>query len=692
MSEKPHIMAVKVIAVLLTITLLITIMLLVPKFARESVQASEQLEYVEKVFDKSIVNEISIDMDETDFQWLMENAINEEYKSCNITINGEKFYNVGIRPKGNSSLSNLAMSGETKRFSFKIDFDQYLDGQTYYGMESLVLNNIMSDKSYMKEYLSYELFDFMDIPSSDYAYSNIKINNEDWGLYLAVELVDESFIQRNFGTLEGNLYKPEGMDMGGGGFGKQNGGGRPEFGNFNSGEMPIPKGNDGAQRLDRSGVPSIGMPYQNDQSDKNSKQKKNIQNNQNTEDDQNNSKNLENQKGEMMNGGFRGMMSEGTNLKYTDDNPESYSVIREGAIFKTTTDADFEKVIKMIKNLNEGTELEKYLDVDEILRFWAVNTFLVNLDSYAGGMYHNYYLYEKDGVFTLLPWDFNMSFAGFGMTSASSAINFPIDKPVTGNLEDAPLIGKFLEIDEYKTLYHSYLKKIVEEYLGRGIYENSVSSVNTLISDYVKNDATAFYTFEDYQKAISAMITFGKDRAASIAAQLDGTQSSVDYGTMSTTLNLDDLGSMNFGGFGGKGKTETSQGQQGDTTKKGSMQMPSDMQRRGDNMQPPSGMQQGDIPQLENIQEVMKIMNEANGKELTYEQEKKLEYLGVDENMLVQMQKMSQRRGFPGGENLSNNSEIMKVQIVILFILIVFLIVGMAFVARFRRKTYVICK
>ena len=40
----------------------------------------------------------------------------------------------------------------------------------------------------------------------------------------------------------------------------------------------------------------------------------------------------------------------------------------------------------MIKNLNEGTDLEKYLDVDEILRYFAVNTFLVNLDSYAGSM------------------------------------------------------------------------------------------------------------------------------------------------------------------------------------------------------------------------------------------------------------------------------------------------------------------
>jgi len=102
----------------------------------------------------------------------------------------------------------------------------------------------------------------------------------------------------------------------------------------------------------------------------------------------------------------------GADLKYIDDSPSSYWAIRNNAVFRTTTDADFKKVIEMIKKLNEGTDLEKYLDVDEILRFWAVNTFLVNLDGYSGGMYHNYYLYEENGVFSILPWDFNLSFAG----------------------------------------------------------------------------------------------------------------------------------------------------------------------------------------------------------------------------------------------------------------------------------------
>ncbi len=48
------------------------------------------------------------------------------------------------------------------------------------------------------------------------------------------------------------------------------------------------------------------------------------------------------------------------------------------------------------------------LDVYEVLRYFAANTFLVNLDSYVSNMNHNYYLYEKDGIVSILPWDYNL--------------------------------------------------------------------------------------------------------------------------------------------------------------------------------------------------------------------------------------------------------------------------------------------
>ena len=44
----------------------------------------------------------------------------------------------------------------------------------------------------------------------------ITVNGEPWGLYLAVEGVEDSFLRRNYGTDHGDLYKPDSLSFGGG--------------------------------------------------------------------------------------------------------------------------------------------------------------------------------------------------------------------------------------------------------------------------------------------------------------------------------------------------------------------------------------------------------------------------------------------------------------------------------------------
>lgn len=99
----------------------------------------------------------------------------------------------------------------------------------------------------------------------------------------------------------------------------------------------------------------------------------------------------------------------------------------------------------------------------------------------------------------------------------------------------------------------------------------------------------------------------------------------------------------------------------------------------------------GDLPQLENMNEVMQVIDEANGTELTDTQKEKLKSLGVDENMLKQILSMSKNMGFPGGQNSQNTTGMMKAQIVILLASVAVLLAGIIFVTRFRRKSYIIC-
>ncbi len=600
-----------------------------------------QPDYVSKVFDKNTVIQINIEANQQDWDNMLENASREEYISVDITVNGEKFQNVGIRTKGNASLMTAQSSG-TDKFSFKVDFGQYIKNQTMHGLEEMALNNMIGDSTYMKEYLSYEMFSELGVPTPAYAYANISVNGQQWGLYIANEVVEESFLSRYYGTTGGNLYKPETSEMGGGGNGDrpdmgdfpqfgdmpnmdnfpqngempqmgdfpQNGempqmgdfpqnGDMPQMGDFpQNGEMPqmgdfpqngqMPQNGDMPQMGDfpqNGEMPQMGNTPQNGDMPQNGDASKNQNNNQNNNQSNNQNNNNNNNQGNSessgrpggnnrnpMGGGMDFMgNSKGTNLVYKDDNISSYSGIFDYTKTESTTDSDKKRVIEMIKNLNEGTNLEEYLNVEEILKYFAANTFLVNLDSYAGSMKHNYYLYENtNGTFEIIPWDLHLSFASFQMQDGQKAVNFPIDAPVTDTMENSPLISKLLEVDEYKEQYHNYLEQLISNYIDSGKYEQTIKNITELIDEYVKEDTRHFYSYDEYKTAINELKTFGKDRTTSIKAQLAGEQPSDSYGNIETTFNVQSLGSIGGGGGMGGGpwgdnKRENAQQQQ-DTT------------------------------------------------------------------------------------------------------------------------------
>ena len=61
-------------------------------------------------------------------------------------IDGEAYKNVGIRGKGNTSLSTVS-SMDSDRYSFKVEFDHYDNSITYHGLDKLSLNNLIQDNT-----------------------------------------------------------------------------------------------------------------------------------------------------------------------------------------------------------------------------------------------------------------------------------------------------------------------------------------------------------------------------------------------------------------------------------------------------------------------------------------------------------------------------------------------------------------
>ena len=175
--------------------------------------AGKAVGYENRLFDTSRVHTVEIVMD--DWDGFIETCQSEEYSSCNVVIDGESYKNVGIRAKGNTSLSSVAAMGSS-RYSFKIEFDKYDSTKSYHGLDKISLNNLIQDNTMMKDYLTYQMMNAFGVPSSLSSFVYITVNGEDWGLYLAVEGVEEAFLQRNYGSDYGELYKPDSMSFGGG--------------------------------------------------------------------------------------------------------------------------------------------------------------------------------------------------------------------------------------------------------------------------------------------------------------------------------------------------------------------------------------------------------------------------------------------------------------------------------------------
>ena len=114
--------------------------------------------YEDTLFDTDQVITIDIQMEADDWTEMIQDAISEEYRICDVVINGEKYKKVAIRPKGNTSLFAISMDPTSDRYSLKIEFDHFVDGQTCHGLDKLILNNAFFDATNMKEAVVFDMY------------------------------------------------------------------------------------------------------------------------------------------------------------------------------------------------------------------------------------------------------------------------------------------------------------------------------------------------------------------------------------------------------------------------------------------------------------------------------------------------------------------------------------------------------
>ena len=468
--------------------------------------------YENRLFDNTRVHTIDIVMDNWDE--LIANATSEEYYTAHVVIDGEAYKNVAIRGKGNTSLSTVS-SMDSNRYSFKVEFDHYDSSITYHGLDKLSLNNLIQDTTMMKDYLTYTMMNEFGVVAPLCSFVYLTVNGEDWGLYLAVEGVEDSFLERNYGSNYGELYKPDSMSFGGGrGNGKD----------FNMDNFDPSQMQDGMPQM-----PDMARGESNAKTDDTSS----------------------------FGGGFNfggmggfGMGSSDVKLQYVDDNLSSYTNIWNNAKTDSTT-ADQTRLVASLKKLSNQEQLESVVDIEAVIRYFVVHNYVCNGDSYTGSMIHNYYLYEENGTMAMIPWDYNLAFGTFQGGNGQSTVNTPIDAPVSGGAgEDRPMWHWILADARYTEQYHQYFA----EFLNTVDVQAIIDDAYNLIQSYVAKDPTAFYTYEEFETGVATMRQFCALRSESISMQLANGETTTNQNYVdASALTLSNMGSMGMGGgFGGQ--------------------------------------------------------------------------------------------------------------------------------------------
>jgi spore coat protein H len=136
-----------------------------------------------------------------------------------IEFNGLTWTKVGIRYKGNSSLTSGWRNG-TLKLPLKLDFDEFedeypeIDNQRFYGFKQLSFSNAFNDGTYMRDAITADILTEAGLPAAEAAYYEVILDYGEGpislGLYVVIEVIDDTVIDRFFGSDSGNIYEGEG--------------------------------------------------------------------------------------------------------------------------------------------------------------------------------------------------------------------------------------------------------------------------------------------------------------------------------------------------------------------------------------------------------------------------------------------------------------------------------------------------
>jgi spore coat protein CotH len=398
------------------------------------------------VFNQTTVNRIDIVLTSDEYQTMQSNlatlasggtgpgSFSDDtpvYVAADFYFNNTKWFEVGVRYKGNSTLYS-SYNQNIGKLPLRFKFDKFEDdypeimNQRFYGFKDLSMSSNYNDESFMREKIAPDLFREFGVAAPQTAFYEVWVDQGNgspiyYGLYTMVEVVHDTMLTTQFGNESGNCYKPDG---------------------------------DGAK------FSSSGFSLNDFE-------------------------------------------------KKTNENSEDWSDVQAlYDVLHSTTRTTNEEQWK--------TDLEAIFDVDEFLKYLAVNNTIQNWDTY-GNMTHNYYLYNNpdNGKITWIPWDNNEAF--MDGPGPSSALSFEMNEVSN----DWPLISYLTDVSEYRIIYDNYIDSFINGVFDPTAMTTRYSNYDALISASAQSENPGYTFLGNYSSAITEIKSHCSDRNTAADAYLN---------------------------------------------------------------------------------------------------------------------------------------------------------------------------
>jgi len=143
------------------------------------------------LFDDGRLHTVEIVIHSRDWSDLHEKFRTNDHYPCDVIWNGLRMRNVAVRSRGNGSRYQ-------NKPGLELSFDYYASQQRFLGLRALVLDNLVTDPSMIRESTAMALMRRVGVPAPREAPARVFVNGVYAGLYMMVEPVDTVFAQKTF--------------------------------------------------------------------------------------------------------------------------------------------------------------------------------------------------------------------------------------------------------------------------------------------------------------------------------------------------------------------------------------------------------------------------------------------------------------------------------------------------------------